>query len=79
MANDGQDIKPQTVTMRDVARLANVSQSTVSRILGSTQSTVPISEETRNKVLAVRLLWFCQRASKSFMRQAGAHFQVRGQ
>ncbi len=39
--------------MRDVARLANVSQSTVSRILGSTKSTVPISEETRNRVLAV--------------------------
>ncbi|MBE0697113.1 MAG: LacI family DNA-binding transcriptional regulator, partial [Anaerolineaceae bacterium] len=39
--------------MRDVAHKANVSQSTVSRILSSTQSTVPISEETRQKVLAV--------------------------
>jgi DNA-binding LacI/PurR family transcriptional regulator len=43
----------QTVTMRDVARIANVSQSTVSRILGSTPTKVPISEETRQKVMAV--------------------------
>src|SRR6266508_1371648 len=43
------------VTMRDVARAANVSQSTVSRILNpsSTKSEVPISEETKEKVLAV--------------------------
>jgi LacI family transcriptional regulator len=45
--------RPQAVTMRDVARKANVSQSTVSRILSSTQSMVPISEETRQKVNAV--------------------------
>ncbi len=49
---------PQTqrkVTMRDVAKAANVSQSTVSRILSpsSSNSKVPISEETREKVLAV--------------------------
>ena len=44
-----------TVTMRDVARAANVSQSTVSRILSpaSSSSKVLISEETREKVLAV--------------------------
>jgi len=43
------------ITMRDVARAANVSQSTVSRILSpsSTKSDVPISEETKEKVLAV--------------------------
>ena len=43
------------VTMRDVARAANVSQSTVSRILSPTSSTskVPISEETIEKVMAV--------------------------
>jgi DNA-binding LacI/PurR family transcriptional regulator len=43
------------VTMRDVARAANVSQSTVSRILNpsSTKPEVPISEETKEKVLAV--------------------------
>jgi DNA-binding LacI/PurR family transcriptional regulator len=41
--------------MRDVARMANVSQSTVSRILSpsSSKSDVPISEETKEKVLAV--------------------------
>jgi len=43
------------VTMRDVARAANVSQSTVSRILSpsASKSDVPISEETKEKVLAV--------------------------
>ena len=43
------------ITMRDVARAANVSQSTVSRILSpsSAKSDVPISEETKEKVLAV--------------------------
>ena len=43
------------VTMRDVARAANVSQSTVSRILNpsSAKSDVTISEETQDKVLAV--------------------------
>jgi DNA-binding LacI/PurR family transcriptional regulator len=45
--------RPQAITMCDVARKANVSQSTVSRILSSTQSKVPISEETRQKVIAV--------------------------
>lgn len=41
--------------MRDVARAARVSQSTVSRILSpsAANSKVPISEETREKVLAV--------------------------
>jgi DNA-binding LacI/PurR family transcriptional regulator len=43
------------ITMRDVAKAANVSQSTVSRILSplSSKSKVPISEETKGKVLAV--------------------------
>ncbi|MBN1890412.1 MAG: LacI family DNA-binding transcriptional regulator [Thermoflexales bacterium] len=39
--------------MRDVAQAANVSQSTVSRVLSPSPSGVPISEETRQKVLAV--------------------------
>jgi DNA-binding LacI/PurR family transcriptional regulator len=41
--------------MRDVAKAANVSQSTVSRILSplSSKSKVPISEETKGKVLDV--------------------------
>lgn len=45
--------RTQTVTMRDVARQANVSQSTVSRVLSATSSKVPISEETRVKVMEV--------------------------
>lgn len=47
--------QPETVTMRDVARAANVSQSTVSRILSpaTSSSKVSISDETKEKVLAV--------------------------
>jgi LacI family transcriptional regulator len=47
--------QPETVTMRDVARAANVSQSTVSRILSpaTTSSKVLISDETKEKVLTV--------------------------
>lgn len=47
--------QPETVTMRDVARAAKVSQSTVSRILSpsASHSNVLISEETKEKVLAV--------------------------
>src|SRR5918995_1071079 len=55
MTIDPLEIK-RKVTMRDVAKAANVSQSTVSRILSpspSAKSEVPISEETKEKVLAV--------------------------
>jgi DNA-binding LacI/PurR family transcriptional regulator len=45
--------RPKTITMRDVARKANVSQSTVSRILNPSSAGDIISEETRQKVLAV--------------------------
>jgi LacI family transcriptional regulator len=38
-------------TMHDVAKLAGVSQSTVSRVLNENASTVPISEETKQKIL----------------------------
>ena len=44
-------IRPPAVTMHDVAKLAGVSQSTVSRVLSKTPSMVPISEETSKKVL----------------------------
>jgi DNA-binding LacI/PurR family transcriptional regulator len=45
--------------MRDVARLAGVSQPTVSRVLNDTATTVSISEETRQKVLdAVKALGY---------------------
>jgi DNA-binding LacI/PurR family transcriptional regulator len=38
--------------MRDVAKLAGVSQPTVSRVLNQTDTTISISEETRSKVMA---------------------------
>lgn len=41
-----------SITMRDVARVANVSQSTVSRVLNRTASPIPIGKETRRRVLA---------------------------
>jgi LacI family transcriptional regulator len=41
-----------TVTMRDVADLANVSQSTVSRVLSQTPALIPIGDETKQRVLA---------------------------
>ncbi len=37
--------------MRDVARYANVSQSTVSRVLSGAADPIPIGEETRERVL----------------------------
>lgn len=37
-------------TMHDVAKLAGVSQSTVSRVLNETESLVPVSEETRQRI-----------------------------
>lgn len=39
------------ITMRDVARRAQVSQSTVSRVLSPTPQGIPIGEETRQRVL----------------------------
>jgi DNA-binding LacI/PurR family transcriptional regulator len=38
-------------TMHDVARLAGVSQSTVSRVLNASESSIPISEDTRQRVI----------------------------
>jgi LacI family transcriptional regulator len=52
MVNHKSSDRPEPVTMRDVAQAANVSQSTVSRVLSHSPSTVPISEDTRQKVLA---------------------------
>lgn len=39
-------------TMRDVAKLAGVSQPTVSRVLNQKDTDIPISPETREKVMA---------------------------
>lgn len=47
------------VTMLDVARLAGVSQSTVSRVLNDAGSNIPIGEETRQRVMeAVQTLGY---------------------
>lgn len=42
----------KTATMRDVAKLAGVSQPTVSRVLNQGNTPTSVSEETRSKVLA---------------------------
>lgn len=42
---------PKPPTMYDVAKLAGVSQPTVSRVLHPTKTSPPISEETRQRVL----------------------------
>ena len=47
---NGINNRPQT--MHDVAKLAGVSQPTVSRVLNQTQTTIPVSERTRKKVFA---------------------------
>lgn len=44
--------KPKMPTMYDVAKLAGVSQPTVSRVLNQNDTTVQISEETRARVMA---------------------------
>ena len=41
----------RSVTMRDVAKLANVAQSTVSRVLSGAGNGIPISEETQKRVM----------------------------
>jgi DNA-binding LacI/PurR family transcriptional regulator len=39
-------------TLQDIARAAGVSQSTVSRVLNSSSSSIPIGEKTRQRVLS---------------------------
>ncbi len=44
--------KKKPATMHDVAKLAGVSQPTVSRVLNANNTKIPISEDTREKVMA---------------------------
>ena len=43
--------KRSTATMRDIAEAAEVSQSTVSRVLSGVATAVPIAAETRERVM----------------------------
>jgi len=43
--------RKRSITMRDVAKLADVSQSTVSRVLNGTQDGISISAETQQRVM----------------------------
>ena len=47
--------RPRPVTMRDIARATNLSQSTVSRVLNRTPTLIPIAEETQERVLATAM------------------------
>ena len=51
MASTKRNANRNSVTMHDVAKLANVSQSTVSRVLNETNGPITIGEETRQRVL----------------------------
>lgn len=48
-------ISGRLVTMRDIARATNLSQSTVSRVLNGTPTAIPIAEATREKVLTTAM------------------------
>ncbi len=52
MAEENHRANTRPATMKDVARLAGVSQPTVSRVLNNTATTIPVSEDTRRRVLA---------------------------
>lgn len=49
----GPSVSTRPVTMQDIARAAGVSQSTVSRVLNDTPTSVPIAAETRERVQEV--------------------------
>lgn len=51
MTNQRRTQPVQRITMRDVAKRAKVSQSTVSRVLRPTSQTISIGEEARQRVL----------------------------
>lgn len=52
MTNQRRTQPAKRITMRDVAKRAKVSQSTVSRVLSPTPQAIPIGEETRQRVLS---------------------------
>jgi DNA-binding LacI/PurR family transcriptional regulator len=52
MPNKKSKSKQKPPTMRDVAKLAGVSQPTVSRVLNHTETSIPVSEATRERVFA---------------------------
>ena len=49
--DENRDDRPRTVTMQDIAQVSGVSQSTVSRVLNDTITSVPIAADTRQRVL----------------------------
>jgi DNA-binding LacI/PurR family transcriptional regulator len=50
-ARTGSPVRRAVVTMRDIAAAAEVSQSTVSRVLSDAPTAVPIAPETRERVI----------------------------
>lgn len=51
MSSTKRTLRRNSATMHDVAKLANVSQSTVSRVIRGVSEPIAISEETRQRVL----------------------------
>jgi DNA-binding LacI/PurR family transcriptional regulator len=52
MSQKKNDPNSRPPTMHDVAKLAGVSQPTVSRVLNRTPTPIPVSEDTQRKVFA---------------------------
>lgn len=67
-------IASRSVTMRDVAKAAGVSQSTVSRVLSQTVSDIAISDETYDRVHeAVRMLGYYPNLTARSLRTQRSH------
>src|SRR5258708_33773606 len=66
-------VQAAPITMRDVAQLAGVSQSTVSRVLSNSSSVVPISKDTYERVMqAVEQLGYHPNLTASSLRRQRA-------
>jgi DNA-binding LacI/PurR family transcriptional regulator len=62
------------VTIRDVASAAGVAESTVSRVLGGAKTAIPISEETRQRVVkAAQQLGYRANPGARLLRGKGIH------